>query len=163
MVKVGARVWLARIMVTWGIIAAGMAFISGETSFLIMRALLGAAEAGFFPGIIFYLTLWFPGTYRARVTGLFMACIPLSAAIGAMAVAAWQYVAMLRKVVAENEQRNWVAIAVDAAEQRLGDQAGQTRLDWVMTQLKARYPRLDTTTVRAMVEAHVKRMNQVRP
>ena len=85
----------------------------------------------------------------------------LSAAIGAMAVAAWQYVAMLRKVVAENEQRNWVAIAVDAAEQMLGDQAGQTRLDWVMTQLKARYPRLDTTTVRAMVEAHVKRMNQV--
>ncbi len=83
LVKVGARVWLARIMVTWGIIAAGMAFISGETSFLIMRALLGAAEAGFFPGIIFYLTLWFPGTYRARVTGLFMACIPLSAAIGA--------------------------------------------------------------------------------
>ena len=83
LVKVGARIWLARIMFTWGIIAAAMAFISGETSFLIMRALLGVAEAGFFPGIIFYLTLWFPGTYRARVTGLFMACIPLSAAIGA--------------------------------------------------------------------------------
>ena len=83
LVKVGARIWLARIMFTWGIIAAGMAFIAGETSFLTMRALLGAAEAGFFPGIIFYLTLWFPGTYRARVTGLFMACIPLSAAIGA--------------------------------------------------------------------------------
>jgi ACS family tartrate transporter-like MFS transporter len=83
LVKVGSRRWLARIMVTWGIIAAGMAFITGEMSFLIMRALLGAAEAGFFPGIIFYLTLWFPGTYRARVTGLFMACIPLSAAIGA--------------------------------------------------------------------------------
>ena len=82
LVKVGARVWLARIMFTWGIIATGMAFIAGETSFLTMRALLGAAEAGFFPGIIFYLTLWFPGTYRARVTGLFMACIPLAAAIG---------------------------------------------------------------------------------
>jgi hypothetical protein len=87
----------------------------------------------------------------------------LSAAIAAMAVATWQYVAMLRKVVADNERLNWVAIAVDAAEQMLGDQAGQTRLDWVMTQLKARYPRLDTTTVRAMVEAHVKRMNQVQP
>ena len=83
LVKVGARIWLARIMFTWGIIAAGMAFIAGEKSFLTMRALLGAAEAGFFPGIIYYLTLWFPGTYRARVTGLFMACIPLSAAIGA--------------------------------------------------------------------------------
>src|ERR1700710_2846127 len=57
LVRVGARRWLARIMVTWGLIAAGMAFISGETSFLVMRALLGVAEAGFFPGIIFYLTL----------------------------------------------------------------------------------------------------------
>jgi MFS family permease len=60
-----------------------MAFITGETSFYVMRTLLGAAEGGFFPGIIFYLTLWFPGTYRGRVTSLFMACIPLSAALGA--------------------------------------------------------------------------------
>jgi MFS transporter, ACS family, tartrate transporter len=80
--KVGARRWIARIMVTWGLIAAGMAFVTGETSFYIMRALLGVAEAGFFPGIIFYLMFWFPGKYRGRVTGLFMACIPLSAAIG---------------------------------------------------------------------------------
>jgi len=82
LVKVGPRRWIARIMVTWGLLASGMAFISGETSFYIMRALLGAAEAGFFPGIIFYLTNWFPGSHRGRVTGLFMACIPLSAAIG---------------------------------------------------------------------------------
>lgn len=59
-----------------------MAFVTGENSFYTMRALLGAAEAGFFPGILFYLTSWFPGTHRGRVTGLFMACIPLSAAIG---------------------------------------------------------------------------------
>lgn len=83
LVRVGARRWIARIMVTWGIIACGMTLIKGETSFYIMRSFLGAAEGGFFPGIIFYLTLWFPGTYRGRVTGLFMACIPLSAAIGA--------------------------------------------------------------------------------
>jgi MFS transporter, ACS family, tartrate transporter len=80
--RFGARKWLARIMVSWGIIASCMVFISGEYSFYTLRILLGAAEAGFFPGIIYYLTLWFPGTYRARVTGLFMACIPLSAAIG---------------------------------------------------------------------------------
>ncbi len=79
---VGARKWLARIMVTWGIIASCMMFVTGEYSFYSMRVFLGAAEAGFFPGIIYYLTLWFPGVYRARVTGLFMACIPLSAAIG---------------------------------------------------------------------------------
>jgi MFS family permease len=83
LVKVGARRWIARIMVTWGLLACAMAFVRGEYSFYIIRTLLGAAEAGFFPGIIFYLTLWFPGTYRARVTGLFMACIPLSAALGA--------------------------------------------------------------------------------
>jgi MFS family permease len=59
-----------------------MVFITGEFSFYTLRVLLGAAEAGFFPGIIYYLTLWFPGVYRARVTGLFMACIPLSAALG---------------------------------------------------------------------------------
>lgn len=78
----GARKWLARIMISWGIIASSMVFITGEYSFYTLRVLLGAAEAGFFPGIIYYLTLWFPGVYRARVTGLFMACIPLSAALG---------------------------------------------------------------------------------
>lgn len=83
LVKVGARRWIARIMVSWGLLACAMAFITGEYSFYTIRTLLGAAEGGFFPGIIFYLTLWFPGTYRARVTALFMACIPLSAAIGA--------------------------------------------------------------------------------
>jgi len=82
LVKVGARRWIARIMVTWGLLASGMAFVTGENSFYTMRALLGAAEAGFFPGILFYLTRWFPGTHRGRVTGLFMACIPLSAAVG---------------------------------------------------------------------------------
>jgi MFS family permease len=80
--RFGARKWLARIMVSWGIIASCMVFVSGEYSFYTIRVFLGAAEAGFFPGIIYYLTLWFPGVYRARVTGLFMACIPLSAAIG---------------------------------------------------------------------------------
>ena len=82
MVRFGARRWLARIMVSWGIIACSMMFVSNETNFYIIRFLLGAAEAGFFPGIIYYLTMWFPGTYRGRVTGLFMACIPLSSAIG---------------------------------------------------------------------------------
>ena len=80
--RFGARKWLARIMVSWGIIASSMVFITGEFSFYTLRVLLGAAEAGFFPGIIYYLTLWFPGVYRARVTGLFMACIPLFAALG---------------------------------------------------------------------------------
>jgi len=81
--RVGARKWIARIMFTWGVLSGGMAFIVGEKSFYIVRVLLGIAEAGFFPGIIFYLTLWFPAVYRARIVGYFMAAIPLSTVIGA--------------------------------------------------------------------------------
>jgi MFS transporter, ACS family, tartrate transporter len=81
--RVGARVWIARIMLTWGILSGAMAFIVGEKSFYVVRLLLGAAEAGFFPGIIFYLTLWFPAQYRARIIGTFMVAIPLSSVIGA--------------------------------------------------------------------------------
>jgi MFS transporter, ACS family, tartrate transporter len=79
----GARRWIARIMFTWGIMSGAMALIGGETGFYVVRFLLGAAEAGFFPGMIFFLTLWFPAAYRARVIGYFMAAIPLSTVIGA--------------------------------------------------------------------------------
>lgn len=81
--KVGARRWIARIMVSWGIISGAMAFVQGETSFYVVRFLLGAAEAGFFPGIIFYLTLWFPERYRGWIISAFMVAIPLSGMIGA--------------------------------------------------------------------------------
>lgn len=79
--KVGARLWIARIMITWGIVSAAFAFIPSISAvtgipttgvFYSLRLLLGACEAGFFPGIIFYLTLWFPAVYRARVISLFM-------------------------------------------------------------------------------------------
>jgi len=79
----GARRWIARIMFSWGIMSGAMAFVSNETWFYVVRFLLGAAEAGFFPGMIFYLTLWFPAAYRGRVIGYFMAAIPLSTVIGA--------------------------------------------------------------------------------
>jgi ACS family tartrate transporter-like MFS transporter len=81
--RVGARKWIARIMFTWGVISGATAFIGGELSFYVVRVLLGIAEAGFFPGIIFFLTLWFPAVYRARIIGYFMAAIPLSTVIGA--------------------------------------------------------------------------------
>lgn len=80
--KVGARVWIARIMLTWGLISGAMAFVEGPTSFYILRFLLGVAEAGFFPGIILYLSFWFPARHRAGVTALFMAAVPISIAIG---------------------------------------------------------------------------------
>ena len=90
--RFGARKWIARIMLSWGIISGMTAFtpaiarvtgLGNEYSFYLIRVLLGAAEAGFFPGIIFYLTLWFPTEYRARIVGYFMAAIPLSTVIGA--------------------------------------------------------------------------------
>src|SRR5215469_3421374 len=80
--KVGARMWIARVMVTWGIISASMAFVTGPTSFYIVRFLLGVAEAGFFPGIILYLSYWFPARHRAVVTAWFMAAAPASGFIG---------------------------------------------------------------------------------
>jgi ACS family tartrate transporter-like MFS transporter len=80
--KVGARLWIARIMITWGFLAAGTAFIVGPRSFYTMRLLLGAAEAGFFPGVILYLTYWFPSEYRARIVGMFTVAIPVSSFLG---------------------------------------------------------------------------------
>lgn len=80
--RVGARVWIARIMLTWGIISGAMAFVQGPISLYVLRFLLGVAEAGFFPGIILYLSYWFPARHRAGVTALFMAAVPISIALG---------------------------------------------------------------------------------
>ena len=81
--RFGASRWIARIMVTWGIISALMATVSGEMSFYILRFLLGIAEAGFFPGIILYLTYWYPAEYRARFLAAFAIAVPVSTVIGA--------------------------------------------------------------------------------
>ena len=119
--RVGARVWIARIMISWGIVSGAFAFIpsisgatglSNNTVFYSLRLLLGACEAGFFPGIIFYLTLWFPAEYRARIVGYFMAAIPLSTVIGApisgvllylhggLGLAGWQWLFIIESVPA---------------------------------------------------------------
>jgi len=110
--RVGARKWIARIMFTWGLISGGMAFATGEVSFFALRVALGIAEAGFFPGIIFFLTLWFPAVYRARIIGYFMAAIPLSTVIGApvsglllnmhgvMGLKGWQWLFLIEAVPA---------------------------------------------------------------
>ena len=80
--RIGARIWIARVMISWGMVSAAMAFVQGPTSFYVLRFLLGAAEAGFFPGIILYLSYWFPARQRAAVTALFMAAAPLSTVLG---------------------------------------------------------------------------------
>ncbi len=82
MQKVGAKLWIARIMITWGLVSAAMAFVVGPRSFYALRLLLGAAEAGFFPGVILYLTYWFPSHYRGRIVAIFMISIPISSFLG---------------------------------------------------------------------------------
>ncbi len=81
--RVGARLWIARILLSWGLVSALMAFAWNESSFLALRLLLGMAEAGFFPGVVLYLTFWMPHSSRAVALGLFMLAIPISSVIGA--------------------------------------------------------------------------------
>ena len=82
--RVGARRWIARIMITWGIISGAMALVTGPTSFMIVRFLLGAAEAGFVPGLVLYITYWFPPGYRARATAIFFFAAPMGNAVAGM-------------------------------------------------------------------------------
>jgi ACS family tartrate transporter-like MFS transporter len=82
MEKVGARIWIARIMVTWGIFATATAFVTGTTSFAIVRFLLGMGEAGFFPGLILYFTYWFPAKHHARIVSGFLVGLPIAVAAG---------------------------------------------------------------------------------
>jgi sugar phosphate permease len=109
--KVGARLWIARIMITWGLISALMLATSSEMMFYTLRFLLGLAEAGFFPGIILYLTYWYPAERRGRMTTLFMTAVPLSSVVGApisgwimqnmsgyQSLAGWQWMYLLEGV-----------------------------------------------------------------
>ena len=110
--RIGARIWIARIMITWGIISGLTAFVTGATSFLIIRFLLGAAEAGFFPGMILYLTYWFPAQYRGRVISTLFIAQPVangvasivSAAIlgmdGVLGIRGWQWIFILEALPA---------------------------------------------------------------
>jgi len=81
--RVGARLWFARIMATWGVVTIALGFSWNQTSFYVLRFLLGIAEAGFFPGVLYALTLWFPSTHRARAVGMFMVASAIANAVGA--------------------------------------------------------------------------------
>jgi len=110
--KTGARIWIARIMVTWGLASAAMAFATGPASFLTLRFLLGVAEAGFFPGMILYFTYWFPKAYRARVISALFIAVPGSNALasvisgailemdGLLGLAGWQWMFIVEAIPA---------------------------------------------------------------
>jgi ACS family tartrate transporter-like MFS transporter len=105
--RIGARAWIARIMITWGLLASAMLFVQGPLSFYGLRFLLGVAEAGFFPGIIYYLSRWYPAPARARAVARFMVAIPLSGVLGGplsgallglngrLGLAGWQWLFLL--------------------------------------------------------------------
>src|SRR5262245_44479852 len=110
--KVGARLWIARIMITWGIVSGLMSIASGPVRFLVLRFLLGLAEAGFFPGMIYYLTHWFPAPVRARAISILYIAVPASNAIASVISGAilgmdgvgglkgWQWVFILEAIPA---------------------------------------------------------------
>lgn len=110
--KVGARFWIGRVMITWGLVSVAMAFTRGPISFYILRFLLGLAEAGFFPGIILYLSYWFPANHRSAVTAMFMAAAPIAGLIGspvsgalmqlngALGLRGWQWLFLLEGIPA---------------------------------------------------------------
>jgi len=106
--RFGPRVWLSRIMISWGVASAATVFVTGATSFYLLRLLLGAAEAGFFPGVAFYLAAWFPAEYRTRIIAAFMAAVPLSSVVagplsgwmlgmdGLLGIAGWKWLFILQ-------------------------------------------------------------------
>jgi MFS transporter, ACS family, tartrate transporter len=108
--KVGARIWIARIMITWGLASGATAFVTGPTSFLVVRFLLGLSEAGLFPGIVLLFTYWFPDHHRARIVSSFTLALPISVALGApistailgmdgfLGVAGWKWIYIMEAV-----------------------------------------------------------------
>src|ERR1700723_1677451 len=110
--RAGARLWIARIMITWGIVSGLTAFVTGTTSFLIVRFLLGAAEAGFFPGMILYFTYWFPSEYRGRVISTLFIAQPVANAAasiasgailemdGLLGIRGWQWIFIIEAIPA---------------------------------------------------------------
>jgi D-galactonate transporter len=151
--RVGARVWIARIMITWGLISALTLFVTTPMQFYVMRFLLGVAEAGFFPGIILYLTYWYPAARRSQMTAWFMSAVPLSGLVGAPVSgwilhhfhgqhgwAGWQWLFLLEGlpavllglitlVVLDNgiAHAKWLSADEKAALQRALDSEAQTK------------------------------------
>jgi ACS family tartrate transporter-like MFS transporter len=161
--RIGARIWIARIMVTWGIISGLTALVTGSTSFLIIRFLLGAAEAGFFPGMILYLTYWFPAQYRGRVISTLFIAQPVANAIassgsaailgmdGMLGLKGWQWIfiieaipaillglAILRIMTDRPAHADWLAADEKSwLQTRLDDESREVERGGHMTWVKA--------------------------
>ena len=125
--RFGTRIWVTSIMVIWGLVSAAMAFVTDATSFYILRFMLGVAEAGFFPGMILYLTVWFPTGMRAKITAAFMIAIPMSSVLGApvstailglhgLGLEGWQWLFILQGLPASLLGLGVLAVLTDRPE-----------------------------------------------
>ena len=145
--KTGARIWIARIMVTWGLVSGAMAFAIGPASFLTLRFLLGVAEAGFFPGMILYFTYWFPKAYRARVISALFIAVPGSNAVaavisgailemdGILGLAGWQWLFIIEAIPAVLLAFAVLALMTDRPA--LANWLAPDEREWLETRLQA--------------------------
>ncbi|MDE2367945.1 MAG: MFS transporter [Burkholderiales bacterium] len=145
--RVGARLWIARVMVSWGLVSAASAFVVGPNSFYALRFILGAAEAGFFPGIILYLSQWFPSRQRAVAAAWFMAAVPISTAIGSpisgaimqmppiAGLADWQLLYILEAIPAV--LLGFVVLKVMTDDPEKANWLQPQERDWLVAKLKA--------------------------
>src|SRR3984885_11590949 len=158
--RFGARVWIARIMISWGVVSAAFALIGGPISFLVLRFLLGAAEAGVFPGVILYITYWYPAQYRAIIVGIFMVAIPVAGLIGSpisgailymdglLGLGGWQWVCLLEAAPAILLGLGTFVWLTDRPEQASWLTSEQQQ--WLLAKLeteRGRAPRISHTSV----------------
>jgi ACS family tartrate transporter-like MFS transporter len=167
--RIGARLWIARIMITWGIISGLMAAVTGPASFLALRFLLGVAEAGFFPGIVFYFTYWFPSAYRARVLSTLFLAVPVSNALASMISGAilgmdgilgfkgWQWVFIIEAIPAV--LLAFVVLKLMTDRPALATWLSTEQRDWLETELQAERGRIESagriSLLRALIDKRV--------
>jgi ACS family tartrate transporter-like MFS transporter len=143
--RYGARRWIARIMISWGVVCVMMAFVKGPYSLYSIRFLLGAAEAGFYPGVIFYLSLWFPARYRGRIYAVFSTALPIAYFVGSpiaawllemdgfLALRGWQWLFIIESLPAILFGYVFLRVMVDGP--RLASWLSPRQREWLVTEL----------------------------
>ncbi len=162
--KVGARLWIARIMITWGIISGMMSLATGPASFLALRFLLGMAEAGFFPGMIYYLTHWFPGPVRARAISILYIAVPVSNAVasivsgailstmdGTLGLKGWQWVFIIEAIPAV--LLAFVVLAVLTERPAVAKWLEPEEREWLDHELRAEREKIESVKRLTMLQA----------
>ena len=167
--KIGARIWIARIMITWGLFSGATAFVTGATSFATVRFFLGVSEAGFFPGMILYFTYWFPKAYRARVISALFIAVPGSNAVaavisgaildmdGILGIAGWQWMFIVEAIPAV--LLAFVVLAMMTDRPSLATWLAPEEREWLETRLQEERRRIESaghlSLARALMDRRV--------